>query len=83
MYDAYKARKIIRSRDISYAFTNGLANVWYSVKGYEYFCFFCHINASQKMRDEIAFFVYFTFKGEFVCLFDLACFFGEVIADGS
>ena len=30
-YDAYKAKKIIQSRDISYAFTNVMANKYYSL----------------------------------------------------
>lgn len=31
-YEAYKARKIIQSRDISYAFTNVMANKYYSLR---------------------------------------------------
>ena len=31
-YDAYKAKKIIQSRDISYAFTNVMANNYYSLR---------------------------------------------------
>ena len=30
-YEAYKAKKIIQSRDISYAFTNVMANKYYSL----------------------------------------------------
>ena len=30
-YEAYKAKKIIASRDISYAFTNVMANNYYSL----------------------------------------------------
>ena len=33
-YDAYKAKKIIQSRDISYAFTNVMANNYYSLRKY-------------------------------------------------
>lgn len=31
-YEAYKAKKIIQSRDISYAFTNVMANNYYSLR---------------------------------------------------
>lgn len=31
-YETYKARKVIRSRDISYAFTNVMANNYYSIR---------------------------------------------------
>ena len=31
-YEAYKAKKIIQSRDISYAFTNVMANHYYSLR---------------------------------------------------
>ncbi|POV99764.1 hypothetical protein PSHT_13386 [Puccinia striiformis] len=54
---------IIRSRDISYAFTNVMANNYYSIKSYDHFCFFAQINNSKKKKDDFAFFVFFTFKG--------------------
>jgi len=63
IYEARKARKIILSRDISYAFTNVMANNYYSLRSYDHFCFFCQISASQKKKDEFAFFIFFTFKG--------------------
>ncbi len=31
-YEAYKSKKIIQSRDISYAFTNVMANHYYSLR---------------------------------------------------
>jgi Fungal potassium channel len=62
-YEARKARRIIRSRDISYAYTNVMANNYYSLKSYDHFCFFANINDSKKKKDEFAFFVFFTFKG--------------------
>jgi len=62
-WEARKARNIIRSRDISYAFTNVMANNYYSMKSYDYFCFFSQINNSKKTKDDLAFFVFFTFKG--------------------
>ncbi|EJD01444.1 uncharacterized protein FOMMEDRAFT_126370 [Fomitiporia mediterranea MF3/22] len=61
-YEARKARKIIASRDISYAFTNIMANNYYSLRSYDHFCFFCRINNSTKKKDDFAFFVFFTFK---------------------
>ncbi|TBU38056.1 hypothetical protein BD309DRAFT_931370 [Dichomitus squalens] len=61
-YDAYKAKKIIQSRDISYAFTNVMANKYYSLRSYDHFCFFNHIAASTKRIDDFTFFVFFTFK---------------------
>ncbi|KZT12810.1 uncharacterized protein LAESUDRAFT_16963 [Laetiporus sulphureus 93-53] len=62
-YEAYKAKKIIASRDISYAFTNVMANHYYSLRSYDHFCFFNHISSSTKRMDDFAFFVFFTFKG--------------------
>ncbi|KAK0551468.1 Potassium transporter [Tilletia horrida] len=62
-YEAHKAKAIIRSRDISYAYTNIMANDWYSLNSYDHFCFFQQINNSKKKKDEFAFFIFFTFKG--------------------
>lgn len=31
---------------------------------YDHFCFFCQINNSKKKKDEFAFFIFFTFKGQ-------------------
>ncbi|SNX82644.1 uncharacterized protein MEPE_01350 [Melanopsichium pennsylvanicum] len=62
-YEAYKSRAIIKSRDISYAYTNVMANNYYSLRSYDHFCFFDHINDSKKKKDELAFFIFFTFKG--------------------
>ncbi|EJD48558.1 hypothetical protein AURDEDRAFT_112975 [Auricularia subglabra TFB-10046 SS5] len=62
IYETRKAKKIISSRDISYAFTNVMANNYYSLRSYDHFCFFAHINDSTKTLDNFAFFVFFTFK---------------------
>lgn len=62
-YEAHKSRAIIRSRDISYAYTNVMANNYYSLRSYNHFCLFSQINNSTKKSDEIAFFIFFTFKG--------------------
>ncbi|KAF4602194.1 hypothetical protein EYR40_005398 [Pleurotus pulmonarius] len=61
-YESRKAKKIIASRDISFAFTNVLANNYYSLRSYDHFCFFDHISNSTKTSDDFAFFVFFTFK---------------------
>ncbi|KAG6918911.1 hypothetical protein DXG01_010566 [Tephrocybe rancida] len=61
-YEARKAKKIIASRDISYAFTNVMANNYYSLRSYDHFCFFDHISNSTKTSDDFAFFVFFAFK---------------------
>lgn len=62
-YEAHKCRAIVRSRDISYAYTNVMANNYYSLRSYDHFCLFSQINNSTKKKDEIAFFIFFTFKG--------------------
>ncbi|KAM0746164.1 hypothetical protein T439DRAFT_273687, partial [Meredithblackwellia eburnea MCA 4105] len=63
LWEARKARAIIKSRDISYAFTNVMSQNWYSLRSYDHFCFFSQINNSKKKKDEFAFFIFFTFKG--------------------
>ncbi|KAG9015038.1 hypothetical protein FRB94_007110 [Tulasnella sp. JGI-2019a] len=61
-YEAQKSKKIIASRDISYAFTNIMANSYYSLRSYDHFCFFSQIENSTKKKDDFAFFIFFTFK---------------------
>jgi len=61
-YESRKTKKIIASRDISYAFTNIMANHYYSLRSYDHFCFFEHISNSTKTSDDFAFFVFFAFK---------------------
>ncbi|EIN10735.1 hypothetical protein PUNSTDRAFT_100476 [Punctularia strigosozonata HHB-11173 SS5] len=61
-YEGHKSKKIIASRDISYAFTNVMANHYYSLRSYNHFCFFSHISNSTKKKDDFAFFIFFTFK---------------------
>ncbi|KAI8880033.1 hypothetical protein K501DRAFT_255702 [Backusella circina FSU 941] len=62
-WDIRKSRGIIKSRDISYTFFSIIANRYFSVKDYKYFCLFQKINRSRKSIDSIAFFVFFTLKG--------------------
>ncbi|KAI9489215.1 hypothetical protein BDB00DRAFT_632482 [Zychaea mexicana] len=60
-WDMVKTRKIIRSRNISFAFTSIIASRYYSIrKGYKYYCLFRKID---KQLDPIPFFVFFTLKG--------------------
>jgi len=61
-YEGRKAKLIVASHDISYAFTNVLANNYYSLRSYDHFCFFDHISNSTKLSDDFAFFVFFVFK---------------------
>ncbi|CAG8445024.1 10294_t:CDS:2 [Diversispora eburnea] len=61
-WDIKKARHIIKTRDISYAFTSTIAYRFYTLRSYKHYNFFCQINNSKKKADEIAFFVFFTFK---------------------
>lgn len=63
--DIRKARMIIASRDISYAFTSVIASRYYILRGdgYSHYCFFNKIHNSKKTADEVAFFVFFTLKG--------------------
>lgn len=63
VYEGWKAKKIILSRDISYTFTNVMAQNYYSLRSYDHFCFFQQIENSTKKKDDFAFFVFFTFKG--------------------
>ncbi|RIA93853.1 hypothetical protein C1645_690373 [Glomus cerebriforme] len=62
-WDWKKARSIIASKDISYAFTSIITFRYYSLKSFAHYCFFCQINEQKKKADEIALFVFFTFKG--------------------
>lgn len=61
-WEVRKTRQIITSRNISLAFTNVLANNYYSLRSYDHFCFFNHISSSTKKMDDFAFFIFFTFK---------------------
>ncbi|KAH9271337.1 hypothetical protein BASA83_006427 [Batrachochytrium salamandrivorans] len=58
-----KAMAIIRSRDISYAFTSTVAYRYYTIRSFPHYCFFSQIQNSRKTTDIVAFFVFFRFKG--------------------
>lgn len=87
LWEARKSRAIVRSRDISFAYTNVMSQNWYSLRSYDTFCLFMQvsfyfqaflflfllvliirsyfqINSSTKVKDELTFFVFFTFKGK-------------------
>ncbi|KAI8345835.1 hypothetical protein B0O80DRAFT_471614 [Mortierella sp. GBAus27b] len=60
--DIWRAAGIIKSKDISYAFTSQIASRFYSVRSYPHYCLFAQINNSKKTVDEVAFFCFFTFR---------------------
>ena len=62
MYEWRIAQKIIQSKDIASAFTSEMASTYYSIRSYAHFCFFQIVSNSTKLRDNLAFFVYFSFK---------------------
>ena len=76
--DIRRANGIIASRDISYAFTSQIAARYYTVRSYPHYCFFAEIDNSKKFVDNVAFFVFFTFRSEylffFVGFFDFLCY---------
>lgn len=61
-WEMYRASRVIATRDISYCFTNVMANRWVSVRDYNKFCLFRHIGESKKKKDSVAFFVFFSFQ---------------------
>eukprot|EP00834_Sanchytrium_tribonematis_P000014 NODE_2_length_91304_cov_0.692462.p14 type:complete len:458 gc:universal NODE_2_length_91304_cov_0.692462:90026-88653(-) len=62
VYEWRNAKKIIRSGDIASAFTSEMASTYYSIRSYSHFCFFQVVSNSTKLRDNLAFFVFFSFK---------------------
>lgn len=63
LVDARKARRIIRSRDISFTFTNDMAYRYYALKSYAYFQFFEEINHMRRFKDNLALFVFLRLRG--------------------
>jgi hypothetical protein len=66
LWEGKKARRIIASRDIAYAYTNIAAFRFYSIRSYSHYCFFSQIGATETLTDSVAYFVYFTLKGKSV-----------------
>ncbi|KAG0227131.1 hypothetical protein BGW42_003147 [Actinomortierella wolfii] len=62
-WDIKRAVEVIKSRDISYAFTSMIASRYYCITSYAHFCLFEKIHQSKKTIDEVAFFCFFTFRG--------------------
>ncbi|KAK3843430.1 MAG: hypothetical protein J3R72DRAFT_366833, partial [Linnemannia gamsii] len=62
LLDIRRANGIIKSRDISHAFTSQIASRYYTVRSYPHYCFFAEIDNSKKFVDNVAFFVFFTFR---------------------
>ncbi|KAJ3021528.1 hypothetical protein HKX48_008290 [Thoreauomyces humboldtii] len=58
-----KGLQIVKSKDISYAFTNTVAYRYYVLRSYGHFCLFSTIESTRKVIDEVAFWVFFTFRG--------------------
>jgi hypothetical protein len=63
IWDMLKARRILKTHDISFAFTSVIANRYLSMKNYRYYCLFQSINSSSKGIDNYAFFIFFQLKG--------------------
>lgn len=60
--DVRKSRRIIRSKDISLAYTHTLTSRYYSFQDYAYFCFFDRVNQMRQTKDRLALFVFFRMK---------------------
>lgn len=63
VWDLIKARRILKTHDISCSFTSVIANRYLSMKDYRYHCLFKSINTNSKGIDSYAFFIFFTLKG--------------------
>ncbi|KAJ3272206.1 hypothetical protein HDV01_005860 [Terramyces sp. JEL0728] len=64
-----KSWKVIKSRDISYAFTSTIAYRYYCIRSYPHYCFFNQIQNSRKTVDIMAFWVFFKLRGWMRLLF--------------
>ncbi|CAO3647945.1 unnamed protein product [Mucor fragilis] len=63
LWDMLKARRILKTHDISFAFTSVIVNRYLSMKDYRYYCLFQSINSNSKGIDNYAFFIFFQLKG--------------------
>ncbi|KAJ1654407.1 Potassium transporter [Dispira simplex] len=61
-WEMRKARRILVSRDIAYAYTSPLVYRYLCVISYPHYCFFCEIDSHRRTKDDLAFFVFFTLK---------------------
>ena len=61
-FDMIRAYRIVNSSHIAKSFTSKMAQRYFSIKGYEYFCFYQHIMRSRSFSDRVAFFVYTHFS---------------------
>lgn len=59
-WDMIKARRILKTKDISYNFTCGIANTYLSIKDYRCYCLFQSI---ERGIESYAFFVFTTLRG--------------------
>ncbi|KAI9290850.1 hypothetical protein K502DRAFT_368907 [Neoconidiobolus thromboides FSU 785] len=62
LWDIRKAYRIMKSRDIAFAFTDIISYNLYILKSYSYFCIFHRIENLKNSRDIITFFVFFRLK---------------------
>ncbi|ORZ30719.1 hypothetical protein BCR44DRAFT_133792 [Catenaria anguillulae PL171] len=60
--DTRKSMRIIKSRDISFAFTDTIAYRYYSLRSFPHWCFFQAIRAHHTSSDQMALFVFFRLK---------------------
>ncbi|KAI9292531.1 hypothetical protein K502DRAFT_280846, partial [Neoconidiobolus thromboides FSU 785] len=63
VYELRKAYIILRSRDISFTYTNVIAHRIYILNSYSNFCFFERIGTNKFFSDFVSFYVFFTLKG--------------------
>ena len=49
-----KARRIMKSRDIAYAYTNSIAYKNYCLRSFNHYCFFNNVDNSRKLTDRWA-----------------------------
>lgn len=61
-WDMIKARRIVKSKSISFAITSTIAYRYYSIKSYLHFCLFQRIMKTSKQLNKFAFFAYFELK---------------------
>lgn len=63
IWDWIFAIRIIRRKNISFAFTNLIANRVYSLKSYDHHCLFYKLSSSSHKSNQLAFWVFFSFIG--------------------